>query len=37
VGCAPGIYRTSDAAKTWTQVSDVGGSGSPLAAKDGTI
>jgi len=37
VGCQPGIYRTTDAARHWTQVSELGGSGLPLVASDGSI
>jgi hypothetical protein len=43
VGCAGygggphGIYRTTDGATTWTQVSATGGGSAPLHASDGTI
>jgi photosystem II stability/assembly factor-like uncharacterized protein len=38
VGCTnSGIYRTTDGAVTWTQVTKSGGSSAPLRASDGTI
>ena len=36
-GLAFGIFRTEDAGKTWTQVSDAGAAGQPLAASDGAL
>lgn len=37
VGCAPGIYRSTDAAKHWTQVSETGGQSQPLVHSDGSL